>query len=212
MTLARAEGQRGRAEALEGCSAGCVGGDRITPCQAIAATVCREALTFARSTCSTGAPTCRCGTSRRCVRRYGVYACGTAVPFQRLGRPLPDHRHCVMTLPPGDHDFSNWIKAIKIRFVRTLEPSERRSSVRVEPSERGVWQRRFWEHAIRDEGDDARPMDYCPLQPGQARMIRDVGGPVALFDLSSLGGGWCLSAGVGRRRCIGFGGPVNVRE
>ena len=69
---------------------------------------------------------------------------------------LPDHLHCVLTLPPGDDDFSNRIKAIKIRFVRAVEPNERRSSVRIARGERGIWQRRFWEHAIRDEGDYAR--------------------------------------------------------
>jgi len=44
---------------------------------------------------------------------------------------LPDHFHCVLTLLPGDDDFSNRIKAIKVRFVRAIKPSERRSSVRV---------------------------------------------------------------------------------
>jgi putative transposase len=43
---------------------------------------------------------------------------------------LPDHMHCLWTLPPGDADFSNRWKAIKIRFVRTIEPTERRSAVR----------------------------------------------------------------------------------
>jgi len=78
---------------------------------------------------------------------------------------LPDHLHCVLTLPPGDDDFSNRIKAIKIRFVRAVEPNERRSSVRIARSERGIWQRRFWEHAIRDEGDYAHHMDYVHYNP-----------------------------------------------
>lgn len=66
----------------------------------------------------------------------------------------------MMTLPPGDDDFSNRIKAIKIRFVQVLALTERRSSVRMAKGERGIWQRRFWEHAIRDEGNYARHMDY----------------------------------------------------
>jgi putative transposase len=78
---------------------------------------------------------------------------------------LPDHLHCVLTLPPGDDDFSNRIKAIKIRFVRAVEPNERRSSVRIARGERGIWQRRFWEHALRDEGDYARHMDYVHYNP-----------------------------------------------
>jgi putative transposase len=40
---------------------------------------------------------------------------------------LPDHMHCVFTLPPGDDDFSSRIKAMKIRFVQALPPTERRS-------------------------------------------------------------------------------------
>jgi len=93
---------------------------------------------------------------------------------------LPDHMHCVMTLPPGDDDVSNRIKTIKIRFVQALAPGERRSSVRVARGESqgqglalpgalrmqgGIWQRRFWEHAIRDDGDYARHMDYVHFNP-----------------------------------------------
>lgn len=70
-----------------------------------------------------------------------------------------------MTLPPGDDDFSNRIKAIKIRFVQALAPTEGRSSVRRAKGERGIWQRRFWEHAIRDEDDYARHMDYVHFNP-----------------------------------------------
>ena len=69
---------------------------------------------------------------------------------------LPDHLHCVWTLPAGDADFSNRWKAIKIRFVQAIPDTERRSAVRVARRERGIWQRRFWEHAIRDETDDER--------------------------------------------------------
>jgi putative transposase len=53
---------------------------------------------------------------------------------------LPNHIHCVRTLPPGDDDFSNRIKAIKIRFARAVGPHGRRSSVRVARRERGIWQ------------------------------------------------------------------------
>lgn len=45
--------------------------------------------------------------------------------------------------------FSNSIEAIKIRFVRIVEPTERRSVARTAEGERGIWQRRSWEHAIR---------------------------------------------------------------
>ena len=78
---------------------------------------------------------------------------------------LPEHVHCVITLPPGDDDFSNRIKAIKIRFVRAVEPDEWRSPARAVKGERGIWQRRFWEHVIRDDDDYARHLDYVHFNP-----------------------------------------------
>ena len=78
---------------------------------------------------------------------------------------LPDHMHCVITLPEGDDDFSNRIKAIKIRFVRAIPATERRSRARVARGERAIWQRRFWEHAIRSDIDYARHMDYVHFNP-----------------------------------------------
>lgn len=50
---------------------------------------------------------------------------------------LPEYFHCILTLPEADDDFSNRIKAIKIRFVRALPATERRSPVRVARGERG---------------------------------------------------------------------------
>lgn len=78
---------------------------------------------------------------------------------------LPDHMHCIMTLPEGDADFSNCVKAIKIRFVRAIPATERCSRTRVARGERGIWQRRFWEHVIRDDADYARHMDYVHVNP-----------------------------------------------
>lgn len=56
---------------------------------------------------------------------------------------LPDHLHAVWTLPPGDEDFSTRWRLIKTHFVRGLPPTERRSRVRRQAGERGIWQRRF---------------------------------------------------------------------
>ena len=56
---------------------------------------------------------------------------------------LPDHRHCVWTLPPDDDDFTNRWRLIKQRFSKGLSNGERRSSVRIVRGERGLWQRRF---------------------------------------------------------------------
>ena len=73
---------------------------------------------------------------------------------------MPDHLHCVWSLPEGDVDYSTRWGLIKANFSRTLERGERRSASRVKRGERGIWQRRFWEHGIRDEEDYARHVDY----------------------------------------------------
>ena len=89
---------------------------------------------------------------------------------------LPDHLHCVWTLPPGDDDFTNRWRMIKQGFSKALFMTERRSSVRIARGERGLWQRRFWEHAIRDDGDYAAHVDYChinPLKHGYVKRVAD---------------------------------------
>jgi len=89
---------------------------------------------------------------------------------------LPDHMHCIVTLPDGDDDFSNRIKAIKIRFARTIPATERRTRARAARGERAIWQRRFWEHAIRNDGDYVRHMDYVhfnPVKHGHVTSARD---------------------------------------
>jgi putative transposase len=89
---------------------------------------------------------------------------------------LPDHMHTVWTLPPGDDDFSNRWKAIKIRFVQAVPRTERRSGTRISRGERGVWQRRFWEHVIRDDADYQHHVDYIhvnPLKHGYVKRVAD---------------------------------------
>ena len=78
---------------------------------------------------------------------------------------LPDHLHCVWTLPPGDDDFANRWRLIKQGFSKGLPVEERRSAVRMARGERGIWQRRFWEHVIRDDADYAAHIDYCHINP-----------------------------------------------
>jgi putative transposase len=78
---------------------------------------------------------------------------------------LPEHMHCVWTLPPGDSDYSGRLRAVKTRFSKAMEPGEPRSAVRRARGERGIWQRRFWEHTIRDDDDYARHLDYVHFNP-----------------------------------------------
>jgi putative transposase len=89
---------------------------------------------------------------------------------------LPDHLHAVWTLPANDCDFSTRWRLIKSRFARALPNREWLSDVRIVRGERGIWQRRFWEHLIRDETDFTRHVEYCyinPVKHGLVKRVRD---------------------------------------
>jgi len=89
---------------------------------------------------------------------------------------LPEHLHCVIELPPGDADFATRWRLIKIAFSKALPKTERRSPVRMARGERGIWQRRYWEHLIRDEADFSAHMDYVhinPLKHGLVKRLAD---------------------------------------
>ncbi len=89
---------------------------------------------------------------------------------------LPDHLHAIWTLPEGDTDFSTRWSLIKAGFSRGLPKGERVSRSRGRKRERGIWQRRYWEHTLRDERDFARHADYIhfnPVKHGHVRRVRD---------------------------------------
>ena len=89
---------------------------------------------------------------------------------------LPDHMHALWTLPQDDHDFSTRWRLIKANFSRELPRCEPISASRARKGERGLWQRRFWEHRIRDEEDFRRHVDYIhinPLKHGYVRRVVD---------------------------------------
>jgi putative transposase len=78
---------------------------------------------------------------------------------------LPEHLHAVWTLPEGDADFSTRWTLIKRGFSARIAKVESRSASRIAKGERGIWQRRFWEHTVRDEADFARHVDYIHFNP-----------------------------------------------
>jgi putative transposase len=78
---------------------------------------------------------------------------------------LPDHLHCIWTLPPGDSDFSRRWHDIKAHFAARIPNGERLSTRRLKKGERGIWQRRFWEHVIRNDLDLERHTDYIHYNP-----------------------------------------------
>lgn len=78
---------------------------------------------------------------------------------------LPDHLHAIWTLPQGDADFAVRWMLIKAGFSRRITPGEQRSSSRIRKGERGIWQRRYWEHLIRDEEDYEHHVAYIHYNP-----------------------------------------------
>ncbi len=77
---------------------------------------------------------------------------------------LPDHLHTIWRLPEGDADFSRRWMVIKRKFSSGL-PQAAVSQSKVKKREKGIWQRRFWEHCIRNEDDWRRHVDYIHFNP-----------------------------------------------
>lgn len=77
---------------------------------------------------------------------------------------LPDHLHTLWRLPEGDADYSKRWMVIKRKFssgfaARTVSESKTKKR------EKGIWQRRYWEHCIRDEDDWCNHIDYIHFNP-----------------------------------------------
>ena len=87
---------------------------------------------------------------------------------------MPDHLHAVWTLPEGDSDYSSRWCEIKKRFSKGLPNQEPRSGVRLRKGERGIWQRRFWEHTIRDIDDFNRHVGYVHQNPIKHGLVTDL--------------------------------------
>jgi putative transposase len=93
---------------------------------------------------------------------------------------LPDHLHSVWTLPQGDASYPTRWRRIKEEFTRAYlargGTESPRGISRLRQGERGIWQRRYWEHAVRDEEDLKRCVDYVhwnPKKHGYVSTVRD---------------------------------------
>ncbi len=89
---------------------------------------------------------------------------------------LPDHLHAIWALPPGDADYPLRWALIKSTFSRSLPKTEFIRDSRLAKRERGIWQRRYWEHQIRDEADLQAHVDYLhfnPVKHGYVRCVAD---------------------------------------
>ena len=143
------------------------------------------------------------------AHRRPIFACADAVALLRQAfrvvrkaRPfdidaivvLPDHLHCIWTLPDGDADFMTRWRLIKTWFSK-------RSAYK------NIWQKRYWEHVLRDEHDFENHVDYIhfnPVKHGLASCV--VEWPYSSFHqyvtrgmyAVDWGGAFLASAGVGR--------------
>ena len=85
---------------------------------------------------------------------------------------LPEHLHCVIELPAGYADFATRWRLIKMEFSKALPRTEHLSDVRARRGERGIWQRRYWEHLIRDDDDFRAHMDYVHINPVKHGLVK----------------------------------------
>jgi putative transposase len=90
---------------------------------------------------------------------------------------LPEHLHCIWQLPPDDADFSSRWAGIKAIFTREYLHAGGRSDSRnpshLRSQEAAIWQRRFWEHQIRDERDLSRHINYIHFNPVKHGLVTD---------------------------------------
>lgn len=90
---------------------------------------------------------------------------------------LPDHIHCIWTLPAGDSDYSKRWGLIKAGYTKRVgkaltTKAQVDNASRLKHREQLVWQRRFWEHRIRDEKDFEAHCDYIHYNPVKYGLVR----------------------------------------
>ncbi|MFG6104478.1 transposase [Leptolyngbyaceae cyanobacterium CCMR0082] len=88
---------------------------------------------------------------------------------------LPDHLHCLWTLPKGDANFSTRWRLIKSEFSRHCPEKYKQpcSLARYKKQEQAIWQRRFWEHLIRDENDFVCHVEYIHHNPAKHGLVQN---------------------------------------
>ena len=78
---------------------------------------------------------------------------------------LPEHFHAIITLPEEDSNYAIRWSLIKSAFSKKIPVIEKINQSRMKKRERGIWQRPYWEHLIRDESDFKSHLDYIHFNP-----------------------------------------------
>ena len=113
--------------------------------------------------------------ARQCLRN-AIKTIQDQRPFELFAIVLlPDHLHCIWTLPPGDDKYPIRWKRIKeeftINYLKVGGTDGPRSASRKAKGERGIWQRRYWEHTLKDEDDLKRCVDYIHWNPRKHKYV-----------------------------------------
>lgn len=108
--------------------------------------------------------------------RQAVADTKRALPFEiNAWVVLPDHLHAIWPLPAGDSDYPLRWRLIKSRFSHGLM-AQPRSPSKAQRAEKGIWQRRYWDHHIRNAADYATHVRYCwgnPVKHGLVSRASD---------------------------------------
>jgi putative transposase len=108
--------------------------------------------------------------------RHSIFRVKRRLPFRIEAMVvLPDHLHTVWTLPPDNSDFPTRWRLIKTHFAKRIAKAEALDAVRRRRGERAIWQRRYWEHYIRDDDDLNRHIAYCYFNPVRHGLVQHVG-------------------------------------
>ena len=100
------------------------------------------------------------------ARRHATRKIRQSHPFDIIAMVvLPDHLHAIWRLPEGDADFPLRWSLIKGAFSRAIPKNEAIRRSREMKRERGIWQRRYWEHQIRDDDDLEKHVAYIHFNP-----------------------------------------------
>ncbi len=109
--------------------------------------------------------------------RLAYQRANTLHPFKTIAICiLPDHIHAIWQMPAEEADYGLRWRMIKSQFSRNFSANEQRSSSKIKHREKGIWQRRYWEHQIRDDVDMQRHVDYIhynPVKHGLVSRVRD---------------------------------------
>jgi putative transposase len=107
--------------------------------------------------------------------RHTYQSVSNRLPFETIAICiLPDHLHAIWSLPENDSGFSMRWSLIKSGFSRGLAPATSLSPRQRAKREKGLWQRRYWEHAIRDGSDLERHIDYIHFNPVKHGLVARV--------------------------------------